>query len=123
MPLKVFKENYGGDINSVMLKDMEERLAASIAATKVPASELRTRGGTTAGATQVQRTFAIYPVLSVSQVSFDCQILNLANESVKRLSECKHYAEKDSCQRRRDACRWYCRCRPAWDHHAGTCYE
>ncbi len=44
MPLKVFKEQYGSDIKSVMLKDMEERLAASMATEKLPATGLRTRG-------------------------------------------------------------------------------
>ena len=43
MPLKQFKEEYGGDITSVLLQDMEQRLAASTAAL-LPATAARTRG-------------------------------------------------------------------------------
>ena len=45
MPLKVFKEQYGADIKSVMLKDMEDRLAASVAAGQLAATGLKTRTG------------------------------------------------------------------------------
>ena len=46
MPLRVFKEQFGADIKAVMLQDMEDRLAASVAAGKLAATGLRTRTGT-----------------------------------------------------------------------------
>ena len=44
MPLKEFKEKYGGNVASVLLGDVNSRLAESIAAA-APATSLRTRGG------------------------------------------------------------------------------
>lgn len=54
MPLKVFKEQYGGDMKSVVLKDMDEIRAASKAATsKLLATNRKLRTGATVPATQV----------------------------------------------------------------------
>ena len=44
MPLKEFREKYGGNIASVLLGDANSRLAESIAAA-APATGLRTRNG------------------------------------------------------------------------------
>ena len=53
MPLKQFKEQYGGDITSVLMQDMESRLANNAAA-MMPATSLRTRGKHLASAMPTQ---------------------------------------------------------------------
>ena len=47
MPIRVFKEHFGADIKSVMLQDMEDLVAASVAAGKLAATGLKTRNGAT----------------------------------------------------------------------------
>lgn len=66
MQIKVFKEQYGADIQSVLLKDRQEQMAASIAAAELPATGLRTRAGAgTVIATQAgnltQSMYGCYP--------------------------------------------------------------
>eukprot|EP00232_Nephroselmis_pyriformis_P012190 CAMPEP_0182882148 /NCGR_PEP_ID=MMETSP0034_2-20130328/17606_1 /TAXON_ID=156128 /ORGANISM="Nephroselmis pyriformis, Strain CCMP717" /LENGTH=129 /DNA_ID=CAMNT_0025015221 /DNA_START=36 /DNA_END=421 /DNA_ORIENTATION=- len=52
MPLSEFREQYAGDISSVILKEVEGRLATScppVSATPAPATVARGRGGRAAG--------------------------------------------------------------------------
>ena len=90
MPLKVFKEQYGADIKSVMLKDMEERLAASVAAGKLAATGLKTRTGANGlPATQARLSVAMRVCL-VHTLSLSSLVLKLvleAHEHTQRITQ------------------------------------
>lgn len=66
MPVKQFKEEFGGDITSVLLQDIETRLAASTAA-NLPATSLRTRAKGAASVMPTQVFVFSYQIITVTE--------------------------------------------------------
>lgn len=56
MPLKVFREEYGGGMHNVLLEDINSRLQAAQEAKLPPATAPRGRRGRTPAPATVQRT-------------------------------------------------------------------